>query len=402
MRRRFPLLLAALLAICLTICSPTAALGSAGFEAEWDYPVTVNATSETEPSFTLEAGKVTCKKSSAAGTLKEPSKTLTLHPTFSECSAFGFLSATLTTTGCDFVYGVSTEIATDEFSGTVDISCEKEKAFKIVTATCEVQIGSQSGLGSVTYVNDPKATPDNFKISDSLTKIKYTNTKDGIGCPLSGVGAKEGGTFSDTSRVKGSSGSENVPIAVRPAINKPAWIVGGNYLAGGEEAVVNFEQWGNITFEVAAKNMKVACAKFAGTASLKGGLPGGFEVTALNVFNCTVEKPAGCAIKAIIVQTPWAGNLEIGVLFGNLYLAQRTVYVAFELQNAGCPAGRIPVEGEALTTWDNGSGGTPFYSFIGSHRSLHSGTEAASVWGDVAFSTTAGGQAISAEKVGVP
>jgi hypothetical protein len=196
------------------ICAPSAAAD--GFWAE-DYPATVTGEQKSE-SVVLgtEAGSVSCKSSTLTSTLSEQSSTLTLAPTFSECKAFGFLSATVTTTGCSFVLQEAEETALDKFEGAMDISCEAGKAIVITASTCEAQISGQSGLKTMTYANNPGAATPNFSATFALSGIKYTVTKDGFACPFAGTGAKSGGTFSEEATLKASKEGVEQQVQVRP------------------------------------------------------------------------------------------------------------------------------------------------------------------------------------------
>jgi hypothetical protein len=213
-RPLFILIVLSLIAVTLP-----ATAGAINFESYSEEAVSAQGAHEGESAtFGFESGlKASCKKSGLSGTVSPPSETLTLTPTFSECTAFGFISATVSS-GCKFVYRIGEEVAEEEFAGTADLSCEGG-AILITAATCKIQIGTQAGLGTVTYVDEPEATPENMRVVDSLTKVAYTKTMDGIGCPLSGTGSKEDGTFSDQFAISGTSGGESVSLrAGKPVI----------------------------------------------------------------------------------------------------------------------------------------------------------------------------------------
>jgi hypothetical protein len=200
--------------VLLLVHVPNAAAD--GFWAE-AYPVTIEAEQKSANAVLgTEAGSVSCKSLTLTSSLSEYSSTLSLAPTFSECKAFGFLSATVTTTGCGFVLQEAEETALDKFAGAMDISCESGKAVVVTSGTCEAQIPGQTGLKGMTYLNNPAAATPNFSAAFALSGVSYTVTKDGFGCPFAGTGAKSGGTFSYEGVMKAKKEGAEQQVQVRP------------------------------------------------------------------------------------------------------------------------------------------------------------------------------------------
>jgi hypothetical protein len=159
------------------------------------YPVTISASQEGEHVFTVltEAGKnseVKCKKATFSGSASAKSSEVTVHPTYEECTAFT-LPATVTTTNCDYVIH-SGAGSVDNFAGTVDVKCSSG-SIKVKTATCEVSVGGQTGLGNLGLVNNTAGGTVN--INPAVTGIAYTNVTDGIGCPLPDKASHTDGTY---------------------------------------------------------------------------------------------------------------------------------------------------------------------------------------------------------------
>ena len=76
----------------------------------------------------------------------------------------------------------------------IDIYCE---TFDIHAGSCEVQIGSQTNLKSVTTGN----SGNNVTAKANVTGIAYTVTKDGFLCPFGGTGAKTGATWTQNNAI---------------------------------------------------------------------------------------------------------------------------------------------------------------------------------------------------------
>jgi hypothetical protein len=181
------LLLLAVLALGAMVASSA---GAADFTAS-KYPTSVTSTSaKGNDKLTTEGGSVECK-AHHEGTLTAAASSMTVIAAYSECQAFGLGSATVIM-GCDYVLHAS---------GVTDIECPASNKIVITAGTCEVQIGTQTGLSSVQLSNGS----GDITAKANLSGIKYTVTKDGTGCPFSGLGEKMGGTYTQGSAVTVSS-----------------------------------------------------------------------------------------------------------------------------------------------------------------------------------------------------
>lgn len=175
--------------IALNVVAESASAATGMLTAE-RYPVKLTWEYEEDAEFQFGPTKVNCKKGTLVGEVSAGSKTITAHPAYSECTAFGFVGATVTTTGCDkdVLFG-DTIASPDTYGGTVTYTCEAGKKIKISAGTCEVEIGPQSGLNGVTIHNITNATPKkDITIDTHVTGLAYTVSKDGFLCPLSGTG----------------------------------------------------------------------------------------------------------------------------------------------------------------------------------------------------------------------
>lgn len=183
------------------------------------YPATltgspeISAPVEAEHIFGTEGGTVTCTSDSSDGTLSKAASTFSLHRTFTECTAFGFLSATVSTTGCDYRYELGGKIATDVYAASVELVCEAGKKIEIKAVTCEAQVPPQVFSGTVEIFNNTAAVPDDISISSSLTGIHYVNVKDGFLCPLKGTGERTDGTTTSLETVTAET-SKPVSLSV--------------------------------------------------------------------------------------------------------------------------------------------------------------------------------------------
>ncbi|HYG96180.1 MAG TPA: hypothetical protein VD741_03640 [Solirubrobacterales bacterium] len=182
--------LVAVLAMSAVVAS---AASATNFTAS-TYPTSATATSPLgNDDFSTEAGSVECKGHFLVGPLTAAAPTVTVTPTYSECEAFGFLNATVNMNGCDYTFNVNESVTVD---------CPAGKSIVIVAGTCETTIGAQGPLNTVDLANN---TETSISAKANVTGIAYTVTKDGIGCPFSGTGAKTGASYTQANAVIASS-----------------------------------------------------------------------------------------------------------------------------------------------------------------------------------------------------
>lgn len=167
------------------------------------YPADVLGT-QTSPSATSfgfeNSTTAKCETVLLAGTLGAASSSLNLDLAYDDCTAFGFADALIVPNGCTFTLK-PTSGSVDTFSGTVDIKCPEGKKIDVIGGTCEVKIGPQGALGTVSYKNNTAATPDEVEATFSITALHYDKTADGPACTLNGKGTKSNGSLSGPIRL---------------------------------------------------------------------------------------------------------------------------------------------------------------------------------------------------------
>ncbi|HEX3735701.1 MAG TPA: hypothetical protein VHU86_11195 [Solirubrobacterales bacterium] len=184
----------------------SAALATPQFTAT-EYPVEIHGaggTGSTAEKFTTEAGTVECGASTFTGTQSGASSTLTMHPTYTECVAFGFLSAAVNTEECNYIFHANTKVSTDHYTLSTDVSCPAGQSIKITASTCSAEVKAQTGLTPVNAVNDPESggKAEDVTVTPAVNgQIAYTVTRDGFLCPFNGTGNKTGGSYTATGPV---------------------------------------------------------------------------------------------------------------------------------------------------------------------------------------------------------
>jgi hypothetical protein len=187
---------------------------------------TVTATAEQvgEHEFTLTDHEIEpakffsfkCKKAIFTGTagVTDGATSMTVHPVYSECTIFGG-PVTITTTGCDYLLKTGTPTATGGWHATTDIVCAAGSVIKIVSGTCEIQVGAQTGLATSEVTNSGgEKTAMDLLIHTKITGLVYNVTKDPIGCFLKGTGVKSKGDYTGTTTVKAHESVSGAAVGI--------------------------------------------------------------------------------------------------------------------------------------------------------------------------------------------
>jgi hypothetical protein len=192
-----------------------------------------------------------CKSVKFSGTTstKTGDTSITVHPTYEGCTAFG-LAITVTTTNCNYVYRLGEAIA-GGWHVTTDISCSEGASIKFTAANCEVTIPSQTGLATSQVTNSGSASPEtamDLFLHSNISNFKYTVVKDGIGCTLSGTGSFTKGDFTGTATLQSDDqaggGAVGLTVRAAPTFKATGEQVGENtmsltdHLIGGVPATV--------------------------------------------------------------------------------------------------------------------------------------------------------------------
>jgi len=147
-----------------------------------------------------------CGTAEFEGQLAAPSASLSTSAVLGVCAAFGFTTATINTNGCSYVFnaGAGSE---GKSTGTVDISCPAGKVITVSGGNCEIQIGTQTGIGPISYASQTEKGAKVVTVGfESKASLQYTKTKDGFACPLNGTGFKTDGLVVGGATAKTSSG----------------------------------------------------------------------------------------------------------------------------------------------------------------------------------------------------
>ena len=191
-RNTVKLLVAGLTMSALIVSSASADAFKAG-----QYPVTLTgAQSGSIGKFVTTAGSAECTTATLAGTVSGDTQEWAVTPTYSGCACVG-VACTIDTNGCG--YRLKIGAAT---TGTLDIVCPAGNTITFTNTKCVIHIGSQTGVGTVTYSNSGSGTTQEVIYALNLSGLKYSHTKGtGIGACTTGSGTT--GTWTGTGRMTG-------------------------------------------------------------------------------------------------------------------------------------------------------------------------------------------------------
>jgi len=152
--------------------------------------------------FNLTGSTITCTTARFSGKTEAlTSTTLKAHPDYSGCTAFGFVGATLSSAGCNYIFHANT--------GTLDLEdCTLGKL--TITASsafgkCVIDIPNQTGVNGQSFSTGGTSPSRDLIIGMNVTNMQGSVvTSTGI-CPVS-VGAHVNLGYTGTTTVKPASG----------------------------------------------------------------------------------------------------------------------------------------------------------------------------------------------------
>lgn len=194
----------------LAMSAVVASAASATTFTAAEYPVTVKGAQSTQHVFTAAGGTVKCTTAKFAGEAGAASETLTIHPTYTGCTAFTFINSEITgfkSNECDYLFHAGAKLANGNFDGTVDLVCqenpETKKPYEVTidAGPCVAHLPAQKGLATLEYKNEPGGK---VTVIANVSGISGVMTS-GVGCPATN-GPFNNGTYTGNTLVEGLNG----------------------------------------------------------------------------------------------------------------------------------------------------------------------------------------------------
>jgi hypothetical protein len=122
-----------------------------------------------------------------------------VHPEYGGCTDSFGRAVDTTTTGCNFTFHVETKLETNVYHGKADLVCEAGKQIEIKVTSggsviCTDTIGSQNGVGPVTYRNMTEASPTDVTVTSDARNIKNITSGGFFNCGIPNGEHTEGTT----------------------------------------------------------------------------------------------------------------------------------------------------------------------------------------------------------------
>jgi hypothetical protein len=205
--------LAAMAVLALTAMVGVSSASAAEFHGTGGTALT-GVVGENNHVFTIEGSTVTCNTIAFNGTAAASgtSVTQTMHPSYSNCTAFGFINAVINTSNCLYEFNANTNTV-NLTSCTSPINIVAESGF----GTCKATVGNQNGINGQTFINMGVTNPINNKNEQlsTLTEnssanniITNVNTSNGI-CPIN-TGTKNTAEYDGNTGIMGATGGTHV------------------------------------------------------------------------------------------------------------------------------------------------------------------------------------------------
>jgi len=179
----------------------------------------VEFTSESEPTvltghqegagdvFHTMGGNVTCTTATYVGSQAGTHSTdATVTPTYTGCTAFGFLNVPIHTNECQYTFTAGSTVSSN-FEGSVHIICPENKSIEVTAPGCRITVGTQTPTGgTITYTNVGAGAAAELTLDVALTGIHYIEDENGGGCYSPGETTTDG-TYTGHAIVKGENNS---------------------------------------------------------------------------------------------------------------------------------------------------------------------------------------------------
>ncbi len=217
--------LAVVAVLAMSAVVASAASAETGTVTAESYPAKLTSTQvgTNELSIGNGARKVSCTTATVSGELTAATTTLTLTPTYTNCTSTGALPATVTLNGCDYLLH-PTKVTATTGTGTVDVVCPAGKEITVdiysssehipANIKCEYHIKAATGYAAGEYHLIGAGTTREIQATLNVVKIHTVNT---VGSKLlCGLAAAETGTstLTGTQTLTGENPSTGAHIGV--------------------------------------------------------------------------------------------------------------------------------------------------------------------------------------------
>jgi hypothetical protein len=193
--------LAILAILAVSALSGAASASAAEFHAS-AVGLSLHGEQKSSHKFTVTGSSITCTTATFTGTTAALNTTTQkMHPSYSGCTAFGFVGATVKTEGCQYIFHTGTGTVDLEECTNGGIVVEASSAF----GKCVMDTPNQTGINNQSWTTEGESPNRDILSTSNATNVKVkVTTSTGI-CPLT-VGEHTNGTYTGTTTVKATGG----------------------------------------------------------------------------------------------------------------------------------------------------------------------------------------------------
>jgi hypothetical protein len=197
MKSKFKSLSLALMAVLAMTSLAAAGAQAAEFHSEKEN-TTFTGGQTSGHVFTTNAGTVTCTEAEFSGNQAAKTVgTVQVTPEYDDCTAFGFLGATVDEKSCTYTFNATGP----PLHGGVTIDCSGSDKITVSVFGCTVTVGPQT-VGTVAYTNTGSGSSRTVDVKAEVSGLTYTQS----GFLCGGSGTFSNGTYTGDTEMKGSSG----------------------------------------------------------------------------------------------------------------------------------------------------------------------------------------------------
>jgi hypothetical protein len=189
------------LGLALAAVMAMAAFASSAYAAEFHSEAThteIKGEQEETDVFTTNAGTVKCTTATYVGTTSAATTSeITVTPTYSNCTAFGFVNTPIDTNNCHYTFTSNPTVPP-----VLHILCPTAP-ITVTAFNCWVTVGSQTVNSGIEYTNKGAGTTRDVTVDVNISGLTYTqHSKSFPGCTN---GTFTNGTYVGKATVKGTN-----------------------------------------------------------------------------------------------------------------------------------------------------------------------------------------------------
>ncbi|HET7119804.1 MAG TPA: hypothetical protein VFI17_00980 [Solirubrobacterales bacterium] len=180
----------------------------------------------TNDVFSVDGSNVTCENATynSNGAVANGATAANLHPSYANCTAFGFIGANVNTANCNYEGTVDTANATyNEANMTwnaahIIIKCNVNPiTINAGSGTCVATVGNTTNPttigGSTLHFGNTTNEPMDFHIQATNVVVPVQKNADNFGCPFNGTGATNG-TYNGLATLRAHDPTNNALVGV--------------------------------------------------------------------------------------------------------------------------------------------------------------------------------------------